>query len=104
MLRSVLQVNLPFDWKPHDDNPKSKKKDPVPNSMLIETWGSDQGDRFEGARKETFRPCHTRPFVDEAMISKQQRLEELFPDFKGKFKRDAKVIIDGYTVCSPDMP
>ena len=40
--------------------------------------------------------------VDKVMDMYQDDIVKLFPDFKGKFTRDARVIIDGAKVCSDE--
>ena len=38
------------------------------------------------------------------MDSKQDRLEELFPEWKGKFHREAWVILNGWESCKDGTP
>jgi len=73
--------------------------DRIPNSMLIETWGTHPKHRF-GDVKGSLRPCKTRPLVDQVMDLVQDRLVQYFPEWQGRFRRESRVIINGDAVCN----
>ncbi|OSS46689.1 hypothetical protein B5807_09072 [Epicoccum nigrum] len=97
----TVRVNLPYNIRPDKDVHGRKVR--AANSFLIETWGTDPDHQFGEARKiPGLHPCKTRPYVDEVMDSMQQRLEDLFPEQKGKFHREAEVIIRDYKSCTDE--
>jgi hypothetical protein len=80
--------------------PLEWEKELFNNKLHIETWHvKDSKPPFT---KGILHPCKTRQYVDEVMDSKQKQLEDLFPQWKGKFHREAKVIIDGWKSCADD--
>lgn len=94
MLTCVLQVNLPWDDRTHDRQI---------NAMHVETWGTNYGDQFgDVSPKGKLRPCKSRTLVDKVMDSMKDDLVKEFPDWKDRFSRETRVIIDGYTVCTDE--
>ncbi len=67
--------------------------------MHIETWSSDAQNKIEFTKGE-LRPCKPRELVDEAMGKYEDELVNLFPEWKGRFKRNARVISKDLKVCS----
>lgn len=94
VLTIVLQVNLPWDDRTHDRQI---------NAMHVETWGTVYGDQFaDVSPKGSLQPCKTRPLVDKVMDSMKDDLVKEFPDWKDRFSREARVIIDSYRVCTDE--
>lgn len=47
-------------------------------------------------------PCHTRDAIDKELDGYKDLCEQQFPDWKGRFSRDTRVIIDGWKVCTDE--
>ena len=60
------------------------------------------GSRDFSEYEMVLRPCKTRKEVDRVMDKYQGDLVKLFPQWKGPFKREAKVIINGYKDCTDE--
>lgn len=67
-----------------------------PNYWHIETRGIEE--KFTKVGK--LRPCHSRHEVDNVMDKYAGDLVREYPKYKGKFSREARVIINGYKVCT----
>lgn len=74
----------------------------VSNHWHIETWGIDKYKQFEGTKglKEAMKPCHSRHLVDNVIDKYKGDILQQFPNYKDKFSRDARVIINGAKACS----
>ncbi|KAF9691435.1 hypothetical protein EKO04_010920 [Ascochyta lentis] len=68
------------------------------NFWHIETWGADAVHQF--SEFGVLRPCRTRDEVDDVMDKYANDLTGFFPQWKNWFHRDARVIDDGYKVCT----
>ncbi|KAJ8105091.1 hypothetical protein OPT61_g10388 [Boeremia exigua] len=105
---------IPGTWKghyrnvPHVVNLPNTKDDADPldflqptyyNYMYIETWSSDATNQF-GFTKGQLRPCKTCALIDDVMDKYEKDICDLFPEWNNWFSRDAKVILNGYKVCS----
>ncbi|KAH6638827.1 hypothetical protein C7974DRAFT_421492 [Boeremia exigua] len=86
----LVRINLPVgrvgDWV-------------IQNYLHIETWGTDYDHQF-GFTVGELKPCKTRKLVDQVMDKYQGDLVGLFPEWKNSFKREAKVIINGFDSCT----
>ncbi|KAF3032378.1 hypothetical protein E8E12_002343 [Didymella heteroderae] len=56
--------------------------------------------RFPFTITDAFHPCKTRKWVDKYIDKYAKDLIEPLPEWQGPFKRDSRVIIDGFKVCS----
>ena len=65
--------------------------------MHVEFYGSPA----QFSKHGNLKPCGTRAAVD-AELDKYRSLEGEFPQWKGHFSRDTRVVIDGYKVCSDE--
>ena len=100
------QVNLP-DTSPFRDQPKgtvgNDGEPPKGNYWHLETWGANADQRWQFTEIGELKPCATRYMVDKVMDKYQNDIVKQFPDYKGKFTRDARVIINGDKVCSDEL-
>ena len=69
--------------------------------MHVETWGTDYYNQF-AFTKGKLRPCKTRKAVDNVMDKYANDLVREFPKYKGKFTREARVIIKEDKFCSDE--
>jgi hypothetical protein len=88
---------LPYYLK-HEE--QDHKEGWVDDGLLIETWGTDEGNQFGDASPDYMKPCQTRQLVDEVMDSMKDRLVTEFPEWKDRFRRETRVIIDGFRICN----
>ncbi|KAJ4339862.1 hypothetical protein N0V95_007657 [Ascochyta clinopodiicola] len=89
-----VRVNLPStnDASGPPSNPTTS------NFWHVETWGIDALHQFSEFGE--LRPCQTRHIVDLVMDKYANDLVGLFPQEKGWFHRETRVMLDGYRVCS----
>ena len=67
------------------------------NYLHVEFYGSPTKLSQHG----NLKPCGTSAAVD-VELDNYMSLEGEFPAWKGHFKRETRVIIDGYKVCSDE--
>ncbi|KAJ8110314.1 hypothetical protein OPT61_g6819 [Boeremia exigua] len=68
------------------------------NNWFLELWG----DPSQFSQHGNLKPCGTRAAVDAQLDRYRGDIEEQFPSWRGHFRRDTRVIIDGYKVCSDE--
>jgi hypothetical protein len=88
---------LPRYHLEHDDG---HKEGWLEDGLLIETWGTDEGNQFGDVPTNVMQPCKTRQLVDEVMDSMKDRVVTEFPEWKDKFRRETRVILDKFKICN----
>lgn len=68
------------------------------NFWHAEIWGCPN----QFSRYGNLKPCGTRSAVDAKLDKYAGELEAEFPPWKSNFKRDTRVIIDGWKTCTDE--
>ncbi|KAJ4367889.1 hypothetical protein N0V86_009729 [Didymella sp. IMI 355093] len=84
----LIRVHLP----PSPNDPKQ------PNYWDVEFYG--QPSRF--SKHGNLKPCATRSYIDKELAMFKNLCEQQFPDWKGRFTYDTRVIINGWKICSDE--
>jgi hypothetical protein len=71
------------------------------NYLHVEFYGGC-GVGCQFSKHGNLKPCGTRAAVDKQLDIYRGALEGQFVEWKGHFKRDTRVIIDGYKVCADE--
>ncbi|KAH6644255.1 hypothetical protein C7974DRAFT_407949 [Boeremia exigua] len=68
------------------------------NNWFLELSGSP----YKFSKHGNLKPCATRPYVDAELDHYRLDLEREFTEWAGRFKRETRVIINGYKSCTDE--